>query len=215
MIEVVNSNNLVTLVKILVAIVSSEKVIKYIAKYINKRKEIKAVKNKNSIDVKMDIDYLLTDLLHMSNADRAYVCIFHNGTSSNTGIHFDKMSMRYEVLREGFSPEKHNFQNLSLDDYSQKIDYLLKNKFKIVRNTSLIHEISLRDIYLKKGVKSYYITLVKDKKKKPDLICLLGIEYVKHINNEDYLLEKDILTELDYYANRVAYRLTDNKSFLS
>jgi hypothetical protein len=217
MFEILNNPNSITLIKFLITIVGSKEVIsfvQYIFKTRKKKKQKKRETVKYSLDVQKDIeDQFLNDLRLITNADRTYVSLFHNGTASSTGLHFNKLSMRYENVRPGISKEKDNFQNIPVETYSERIIFLMENNFRIVLNTDVMDEDETKHIMLEKGVKCYFLLMVKDRKNPKIPLCTIGIDYVSIANKE--MSDKQILKEMEYYAQRIAHRLTEDKKYLN
>lgn len=61
--------------------------------------------------------YLLKELLISSNADRAWLIEYHNGTKSLTGLPFLYGSMTSEEVKEGVRPVSNHFNDFVLSDF--------------------------------------------------------------------------------------------------
>ena len=123
------------------------------------------------------VDVVLNKLLHDTNADRAYVFQFHNGTLFYTGAHILKMSNTNEVALHGISREQLNHQNIITDPYRHLINGLFDKDINECYDTRTISDFNSSILMDNRGVKSFGMKLMMDKNKRA--LGFVGIDFIK------------------------------------
>lgn len=84
--------------------------------------QLKEKEHKEMMDKRMSIEpelrVLIKGLRIETNADRAYVCEFHNGTNNLNGMPFLYADMRYEDVAKGVDNVDYDYQNQPLSRFS-------------------------------------------------------------------------------------------------
>lgn len=84
--------------------------------------EMKEREHKEMMDKRMSIEpelrMIIRTLRLETNADRAYVCEFHNGTNNLNGMPFLYADMRYEDVAKGVDNVDYDYQNQPLSRFS-------------------------------------------------------------------------------------------------
>lgn len=86
----------------------------------------------------------LTELLVQTNADRAYVLLFHNGVFYiNKGSHM-KVSCTHEIVRTGVSREQDSIQEKLASKFAEQITQIIQENVSVTKidpdNNSYFHQ---------------------------------------------------------------------------
>ena len=99
---------------------------KYESKKAKEHSENLMMRLNNSVVVKTELE----NLLHSTEADRAFLIEFHNSIKSVEGFPYAYGSMNYEVVRDSVDYISDEYTNFSLTKYDF-IPYMLKNNLYI------------------------------------------------------------------------------------
>lgn len=99
---------------------------KYESKKAKEHSENLMMRLNNSVVVKTELE----NLLHSTEADRAFLIEFHNSIKSVEGFPYAYGSMNYEVVRDSIDYISDEYTNFSLTKYDF-IPYMLKNNLYI------------------------------------------------------------------------------------
>ena len=144
----------------------------------------------NSVVVKTELE----NLLHTTNADRAFLIEFHNSIKSVEGFPYAYGSMNYEVVKDSIDYVSDEYTNFSLTKYDF-IPYMLKNNL-FLGDMEMVKSIDNRLHYkfISNGVKEIALIVIEG----VDLpLGILGLSYcndgVSNIQEIKALLRKEAL----------------------
>lgn len=120
--------------------------------------------------------------MEVFEADRVYVCEFHNGEVYYSGGSQQKFSCTYEEVKEGISSEAHNSQNFRVSNFHYFIEGLIKEKGFCCDSVGAVEDVTFKHLLQDRGVKSFYAVPIKTLSGK--IIGLLGIDFIKESRNE-------------------------------
>ena len=169
-----------------------------IDKYIQKKKEGKKDKVRESIDNTCTINEELEELLDLFHGDRIWISQFHNGGNFYpTGKSIQKFSIFYEVTKPGVAPVAHIFSNIPCSLYPKAFSHMLENKSIFIPDYDdpTIATYGLKGSAETAGDKSSYLLplfTLDDK-----YIGVVGIDYT----TKKYRMTK---TELDIFEKRAS-----------
>lgn len=69
------------------------------------------------LDASVRINYILNDLMRVTNADRAWVIEYHNGTSGLGGLPFTYGIMNSEIISDDVNPVSSHYKDFLLSEY--------------------------------------------------------------------------------------------------
>ena len=124
----------------------------------------------NSVVVKTELE----NLLHTTNADRAFLIEFHNSIKSVEGFPYAYGSMNYEVVKDSIDYVSDEYTNFSLTKYDF-IPYMLKNNL-FLGDMEMVKSIDNRLHYkfISNGVKEIALIVIEG----VDLpLGILGLSY--------------------------------------
>ena len=135
------------------------------------------VDKRNEATIK--IRYQLKELLLSTNADRAWVIEYHNGTSGLGGLPFTYGIMNMEECKEGISPVSAHYRDFLLSDYVSIIELSKYNYW--VGNVEKFKDTDERLYYALKSnqVNNIAVFFIKTATNKD--IGMLGLSYCKDI----------------------------------
>lgn len=102
------------------------------------------------------VQTLLTEMRVRTEADRTVVYYFHNGGFFSNGMPYKKMSIAYESVRAGVSPELNRSQNLPLSQFSEALRDLLNNDRPIFSHISGMKNSNWKYFLQNQGISSSY-----------------------------------------------------------
>lgn len=144
----------------------------------------------NSVVVKTELE----NLLHTTNADRAFLIEFHNSIKSVEGFPYAYGSMNYEVVKDSIDYVSDEYTNFSLTKYDF-IPYMLKNNL-FLGDMEMVKSIDNRLHYkfISNGVKEIALIVIEG----VDLpLGILGLSYcndgISNIQEIKALLRKEAL----------------------
>lgn len=135
-------------------------------------------------EVSIKMKYLLKDLLVSSNADRAWLIEYHNGTKSLTGLPFLYGSMTSEEVKEGVRPVSNHFNDFVLSDFLFILNASKRGYW--YGNIEDIKEQDTKSYHLLKATGVKDIALFYLKSGKQD-IGIVGLSYTKSEMPENIL----------------------------
>lgn len=153
-----------------------------------------------------EIENILLELLWTSKADRVCVGLLHNGLTAGN-IHFDKISVMYEVTRPNITSIKPTIQNINISViYKHLIDSSALQFIKYSRDEAIDSSYSKFLDYM--GINTVYSRLLINSKKstankedKP----IYGIVELYYINDtEENLYSENKVRELDILYNKLS-----------
>lgn len=129
---------------------------------------------KKCITENTTVSNLLKTILYELNADRVYLCQFHNGGTFYTGKAQQKFSTTFEVLSKGVSVGW-NEKNVPVSLYNYALNKCIMNKFNY-SNIKEINDLATVSRLQAKGIKSIAWIPIMGKN---DLLMFVGIDWVK------------------------------------
>lgn len=139
---------------------------------------------------------LLTELRVKTDADRAVVYFFHNGGFFSNGMPYKKMSIAYESVKTGVSPELNNSQNLPLSQFSEALKELLVNDGPVFSHISEMKGSNWKYFLQNQGISSSY------KRKliiNNQIIGFIEVQY----SNENKLPNQNEIKLIENYCSRI------------
>lgn len=169
-------SELTTVFVALITAVIGPVVVTYIKEKITKKSDIL----REAVITGSDIEEKIETLRKEYKADRIWICQFHNGGHFYpTGKSIQKFSMFYEVVGQGVSSIRANFQNIPVSLFSRSINKVLHD-YKIAISDFKDEKIAtygLKYIAEECGCKSGYMFSLTDIDDR--MIGIFGIDYTK------------------------------------
>lgn len=110
-------------------------------------------------------------------ADRSYVFEFSNGSYFSSGLPITKFTCTYETVSEGITSECHNPGEYRVSNFNEYIKTLIDGEIYALEDIDLCTKTLLKELLLKKGVKSVYNFPIKDIHGR--VVGFLGLDFVK------------------------------------
>ena len=139
------------------------------------------------IDRDIIVNDLLSDLMFMSGADRAYIFRFHNGQNYFDGSHKLRMSCEYEVVSVGIEPKAQNLQDIPTSLYSKFISQVIDGKM-FYEDIEDIEDLTTKVALKRQGIKSVAVAPYFDNN--GNLIAMIGVDYVGRKADRQLILER-------------------------
>lgn len=111
------------------------------------------------------------------SADRVYIFEFSNGNYFSSGLPISKFTCTYESVSEGITTECHNPGEYRVSNFNEYIKEMIEGKPYVLEDISLCQKVLLKELLIKKGVKSIYNFPIKDIH--DHVIGFFGVDYVK------------------------------------
>jgi len=157
------------------------------------QRQMEIVTSKNE-----EIYIFLNEFKQKLNADRAYIFEFSNGNYFSSGLPISKFTCTYESVSEGITTECHNPGEYRVSNFNEYIKEMIEGKPYILEDVSLCQKVLLKELLIKKGVKSIYNFPIKDIHN--HVIGFFGIDYVKQY----YKLPHEQIKECSFAAQKLS-----------
>jgi hypothetical protein len=170
----------------------------------DKQKKAHSVAAVNGLDI--EVYKHLADLLARTNADRASVIQFHNGTFFVNSVSQMKMSCTHEVTKPGVSREILNFKDILISAFPYTIQQIV-NQQSVVLIADEIKEEPLRHRMNQSGTKIAVVGVMRNN----DVIeGEIIIDYIDE-NSLDKLDEPLMRELVEQNADTIGYLLRSSK----
>lgn len=150
------------------------------------------------LQVDIDLNSLITEVLHETGSDYVTIWQFHNGSVSFGGIPFLRISVTHQQVRSGLVGWGHTYQNLPTSLFvacTAFKDLVSKGEHAIVRCGDSEGNETILGILKAHGIKEMYVCPIRDSH--DTLIAMLTFSYMR--KPPEPQLSKNIL---DAYATR-------------
>ena len=209
MIEITNHSHIMELLGAFLTGVVGPILYLLIEKYLQKRKEKKQDKVKETISNTCIINDELEEIREEFNSDRVWISQFHNGGNFYpTGKSIQKFSIFYEVTKTGISSVSQVFNNIPTSLYPKAFNHMLQDEQKGIFvpdfTDPTIPTWGLRGAAESVGTKSSYVIPLFSLDNK--FIGSMGMDYVTRKKR----LTKDEWEHLQIKANRIAGYLSSH-----
>ena len=209
MIEITNHSHIMELLGAFLTGVVGPILYLLIEKYLQKRKEKKQDKVKETISNTCIINDELEEIREEFNSDRVWISQFHNGGNFYpTGKSIQKFSIFYEVTKTGISSVSQVFNNIPTSLYPKAFNHMLQDEQKGIFvpdfTDPTIPTWGLRGAAESVGTKSSYVIPLFSLDDK--FIGSMGMDYVTRKKR----LTKDEWEHLQIKANRIAGYLSSH-----
>lgn len=124
-----------------------------------------------------EINNFLSDFRKKFQADRSYVFEFSNGSYFSSGLPISKFTCTYETVSEGITSECHNPGEYRVSNFNEYIKTLVDGQVYSLEDIALCQKTLLKELLLRKGVKSLYNFPIRDIHGR--IVGFLGLDYVK------------------------------------
>lgn len=172
-------------------------------RYRLEEKQKKILTMKEKVKVSYSLKKYLREMRIETEADRASLCLYHNGETFISGLKIDRFSMHQEDVAPGIEPISHHFQGLSVANYPITTYDLLFDKVILGETVNGHHEDSMKVFCEKMNIKSFYMFLLETDREKP--LGFVTISYEK-----EKILEKDQILFIQTYLHKIVRLITDN-----
>ena len=209
MIEITNHSHIMELLGAFLTGVVGPILYLLIEKYLQKRKEKKQDKVKETISNTCIINDELEEIREEFNSDRVWISQFHNGGNFYpTGKSIQKFSIFYEVTKTGISSVSQVFNNIPTSLYPKAFNHMLQDEQKGIFvpdfTDPTIPTWGLRGAAESVGTKSSYVIPLFSLDDK--FIGSMGMDYVTRKKK----ITKDEWEHLQIKANRIAGYLSSH-----
>lgn len=209
MIEITNHSHIMELLGAFLTGVVGPILYLLIEKYLQKRKEKKQDKVKETISNTCIINDELEEIREEFNSDRVWISQFHNGGNFYpTGKSIQKFSIFYEVTKTGISSVSQVFNNIPTSLYPKAFNHMLQDEQKGIFvpdfTDPTIPTWGLRGAAESVGTKSSYVIPLFSLDNK--FIGSMGMDYVTRKKK----ITKDEWEHLQIKANRIAGYLSSH-----
>mgnify|MGYP000014686190 CR=1 FL=1 len=126
-----------------------------------------------------EIDKLLWEKLKEFNADRVYLCQFHNGGKYQSGMSMKKFTMTNEVTSDAIQePSINFFKERLVSEFTGIFRGLIFDKKYECENANIEEDALVQNTLKKFGEGSFYLYLIEDINKAP--LGYVGLHYNEH-----------------------------------
>lgn len=162
---------------------------------------------KLSMKEKVKISYALKKNLREIRlelkADRASICLYHNGETFISGLKIDRFSMHQEDVGPGVELISGHFQGLNVANFPITTYDLLFDKTVICEKIDNCQEDTIRISCSKMSIASFYMFLLETDEEKP--LGFITISYSK-----ETVVQRDQMLFVQMYLNKFVRLITDN-----
>jgi len=124
-----------------------------------------------------EINDFLADFRKVFQADRSYVFEFSNGSYFSSGLPITKFTCTYETVSEGITFECNNPGEYRVSNFNDYIKTLIDGQIYALEDIDLCPKPLLKELLVKKGVKSVYNFPIRDIHGR--VVGFLGLDFVK------------------------------------
>ncbi len=121
------------------------------------------------------VNDMLTNMLHDTKSDRAYVFLFHNGVTYMDGSHKKKFSCDFEIVRNGVQPQAFQLQDMPISLFPDFISEVKDSVFSY-KNIKDVKDYKTRMVLESQGITSLVVYPYFNKQ--GHLFAMVGVDYL-------------------------------------
>lgn len=157
-------------------------------RYLHKKREKKAATLEFNLEKHLKIENQLSEIRHLSGADRVYIAQLHNGVVTAANMHLCKFSITHENCEPGIARVKDVLKNIAIEDHLYLFRLLVDSPYISIFLIEALEQSLSKYLFQSMGTASLYLLPIKNREN--SIIAFVGIDFIEKTKlSENKLIE--------------------------